>query len=40
MTEADKFELALYEYMLVLRQIRLKCVRKYGKRANDWFGIK
>ena len=40
MNEVDKFEVALYEYVQVLRKIRLKLVGKYGMRANDWFGIK
>jgi hypothetical protein len=40
MTEQDKYEIALYEYVQELRKLRLRCVAKYGIRANDWFGIK
>lgn len=40
MSEEDKWEVAMYEYVQVLRQIRLKLVGKYGMRANKWFGIK
>lgn len=40
MSEADKWEVAMYEYRLSLRKLRLRLVRKYGEKANDWFGIK
>ena len=40
MSEEDKWEVAMYEYVQELRKLRLRCVAKYGMRANAWFGIK
>lgn len=37
MSEADKFEVALYEYRIELAKLKARCIRKYGSRAKKWF---
>lgn len=34
-----EFEKIMKEYKIVIQQLKIRCVNRYGARALDWFGI-
>lgn len=34
-----EFEKILKEYKIVIHELKIRCVNRYGERAVDWFGI-
>lgn len=38
-TDNHEFNRAFTEYKNVVLKIKKKAIKKYGKRAKDWFGL-